>query len=148
MSATQESPANILLDVTVPRLKGITGALIRGALGVTDLASLFEAARVGQVNDDAKHSTFRLALEPGTDVGKHTDMGLVAVGNDQGRVRLSLPWSWRSFVSAAGFEVTEGKDEHGSPVALIWQDPKPGDGFEIPLPVGRAAGLKLSVKVV
>ena len=148
MSAAEESHANILLDVTVPRLKGITGALIRGALGVTDLATLFEAARVGQVNDDGHHSTFRLALEPGTDVGKQTKMGLIAVGNDKGQVRLCLPWSWRNFVSAAGFTVTQGQDENEKPVAMIWQDPKPGDGFEIPLPVGRAAGLKLAVKVV
>ena len=104
--------------------------------------------RVGLVNDDGHHSTFRLALEPGTDVGKQSKMGLIAVGNDKGQVRLCLPWSWRNFVTAAGFEVTQGQDENEKPVAMIWQDPKPGDGFAIPLPVGRAAGLKLAVKVV
>ena len=55
------SPDSILLDVTVPRLKGVPGTIIRSFLGVSDLATLFEEARVGtsqwpQVTPSTPHS--------------------------------------------------------------------------------------------
>ncbi len=139
-TASGKGPApgpTLLLDATVPRLTGIAGALVRTMLGITDLASIFEQARVGDVRDQSGHSTFRIALEDGCEVGGTTKLGVIAVGNAGGQIRVSIPWSWRSTLNLAQVPYTQGRDETGKVVAVGLVEPTVGAKVEIPLPVGR-----------
>ncbi len=146
---TDRAPApgpTLMLDATVPRLAGIPGALVRTMLGVADLATIFEQARVGDVRDESGHSTFRIALEDGCEVGGTTKLGVIAVGNAGGNIRVSVPWSWRSALNLAQVPYSQGQDETGKVVAVGLVEPTVGAKVEIPLPVGR--GWRIAVAVV
>jgi len=141
----------IFLHVTLPRLTGVTGAVIRGALGVADLSAMFDNARVpdADVADaDRHHTTFLLQLEPDLEVGGHTRMGLVAVANDQGRIRLTVPWTWSPALRLAKFDPTRSVDEKGQATARVWADATPGESITVPLPIGKRQNLRIEVRVV
>ena len=152
MSRTEpDNDDTIFLHVTLPKLTGIVGAAIRGALGVADLAAMFNDARVPDVDleaPDRHHTTFLVQLEPDLEVGGHTRMGLVALANDKGRLRLTVPGSWSAALGAARLEPTRGVDEKGQAVARVWADARVGAHMEIPLPVGRRQNLRIGVRVV
>ena len=39
------------------------------------------------------------------------------MGNDNGQLRVTLPWSWRGVLQVAGYTFTQGRDEMGKAVA-------------------------------
>ena len=142
------TPAPIALDVTVPKLSGVAGALVRGALGIADLSAIFDEARVGDVHADGPHhATFRIVLEPGEEVGRRTKAGLVAVANVDGQVRVTLPAAWGGALRRLDYPVERATDETGAPVVQIHAEAKPGSGPKLPLPMGRRQGAHIAVRV-
>ena len=140
--------APIVLQITVPKLRGLAGVAVRAALGIADLTDLFAKARVGDVHNQDDHAAFRVHLEPGDEVGGHTRAGLVAVANIGGQLRVTLPASWGSFLKLHGLECIPGTDERGGPVVQVYADATPGAGPRIPLPIGKRQGAHIAVKVV
>lgn len=142
------APAPILLDVTVPRFTGMAGIAVRAILGAVDLAALFEAARVGPVAPTADHSTFRLALDDGLEAGGTTRQGPIAIGNDGGQLRLTLPRKWAPALALAGYRATPATALNGASVCQTWITPKEGEGVTVPIPLGKAGRYRLEVRVV
>lgn len=146
--ATSAAAAPILLDVTVPRFTGFASRIVRAALGVADLATLFDEARVGTVDAQDHHSTFRIALDHGIEAGGRTKMGPVLVGNDNGQLRVTLPVKWGGALRLAGYTPQEGTEPDGTAVCRTWITPKAGQGLEVPVPLGRRGVYRLEVRVV
>ena len=138
----------ILLDVTVPRFSGLVARIVVATLGVQDIAQMFEEARVGSVQDEQDHSTFRLALDHGLEVGGSTLMGPVLVGNDDGQVRLTLPRAWAAVARAAKLEPEAAVEPDGTPVCRLWTQARPGAALRVPLPLGARGRYQIEVKVV
>ena len=120
--------------------------VVRGVLGVADLASLFESARVGDIHRDGRHSTFRVVLPDGVDVGSATKVGAIAIGNANGKVRVTLPWAWRGVLTALVADCCRSSvDENGRQIAVCELDAVPGRGPDIPLPLGSDLRLAITV---
>ena len=137
----------ILLKVTLPRVTGVPGMFIRAALGVSDLAEMFHEARVDSPRDlaDGRHTTFLLQLEPDLEVGGQTKMGLLAIANDRGQIRVTTPWKWAPVLRRAGLHPRQAVDELGAPVAQMWEDAKPGRSMEFALPMKARLVFRIEV---
>jgi hypothetical protein len=138
----------ILLDVTVPRFSGMVRRIVVAALGIHDIAQMFDEARVGDIDEQPTCATFRLALDHGLEAGAKTRMGPVLVGNDDGQVRLTLPAQWAPVARMANLKPTMGTEPDGTPVCRLWAEARPGAAIEAPLPLGAPGAYRLAVRVV
>ena len=129
---------SIMVRLTVPRFTGPAAFAVRLALGLSDIAALFERGRVGEVTKDALHASFDVELEPDTGVGGDTSAGPIELLNDGGMLRLTVPGIWRGVLSRYA-ERTESVTINGKGAVRGWFTPTPGATVEIPIPIGTPA---------